>query len=88
MTPASRCAATCAVRRLTFGLGGLLDRVELPADVLQPLLQLLALLQGQLLLRLADAVLLGCRRRETEKGEFKLRCTCTGRPGQLGSDQG
>lgn len=55
---------------LTFGLGGFLDRVELPADILQPLLQLLPLLQGQLLLRLADVVLLGCRRWEKERGEF------------------
>lgn len=71
---------TSAVCRLTFGFGGFLDRVELPADVLQPLLQLLPLLQGQLLLRLADAALLGCRRRETEKREFKLPCTSTGEP--------
>lgn len=71
-----------AVCRLTFGFGGFLDRVELPADVLQPLLQLLPLLQGQLLLRLTDAALLGCRRRETEKREFKLLCTCTGEPGR------
>lgn len=71
---------TSAVRRLTFWLGGFLHRVELPADVLQPPLKLLALLQGQLLLRLADTVLLGCRRRETEKREFKLLCTCAGEP--------
>lgn len=71
-----------AVCGLTFGFGGFLDRVELPADVLQPLLQLLPLLQGQFLLRLANAVLLGCRRRETEKQEFKLLRTCTGEPGR------
>lgn len=48
------------VCKLTFRFCRFLDRVELPADILQPPLQLPPLLQSQLLFRLASAAFLCC----------------------------
>lgn len=74
------------IKDLTFGFCRFLDRVELPADILQPPLQLPPLFQSQLLFRLANAAFLSCCTREDDKRCYRhgvlvvMQCMFGARP--------